>query len=169
MLGLGAGRHHRHHDAEGADIQRAGDEVIFAARHARHRDDIKTPAKRELRLERLEAQAGVLHVVHDELRAGITADLRQAGHEAFEHHRADCAAAACEHVLDRVVAHACLSSLVIGRGDARTERAVAAAGPASLHEQRLARESRQRLVQRRRGVGGRVSWKYLRRDRVPLE
>jgi hypothetical protein len=33
--------HHRHHHAERADIERAGDEVIFAARDAHHRDERK--------------------------------------------------------------------------------------------------------------------------------
>ena len=70
---------HRHHDAHRADVERAGDEVIFAARHAHHRHDRRAPAQRELRLQRLEAEAGVLHVEQDELSAGVLAELRQAG------------------------------------------------------------------------------------------
>ena len=48
---------HRHHHAHRADVERAGDEVIFAARHAHHRHDAEPAAQRELVLQRLEARA----------------------------------------------------------------------------------------------------------------
>ena len=60
------GADHRHHHAERADVERARDEVIFAARHAHHRHDVEPAAERELRLQRLEAEARVLHVVEHE-------------------------------------------------------------------------------------------------------
>ena len=62
---------HRHHDAERADVERTRDEVIFAARNARHRHDAEPAAQRDLRLQCLEAEPGVLHVEHHELGAGI--------------------------------------------------------------------------------------------------
>ena len=45
---------HRHHHAHRADIERPGDEVVFAARHAHHRHDRKAAAQRELCLQGLE-------------------------------------------------------------------------------------------------------------------
>ena len=50
-------------------------------------------------------EPGVLHVVQDELRAGVPADLRHSRREELEDHRAVGAAAGGERGLDRVVAH----------------------------------------------------------------
>ena len=100
-------RHHRYHDAERADIQRAGDEMIFAARHANHRHEREAAAERELGLQRFEAKARVLHVVENEIGAGIDADLRQARHEAFEHKGTGSCLAALQGFLDRIVSHGC--------------------------------------------------------------
>jgi hypothetical protein len=105
-----SGADHRHHDAHRAQIERTGDEVILAARHAHHRDDRQPAAQCELRLERLEAEPGVLHVEQHEFRARIQADLRQSGREELEHHRAECAPAGGERALDRVVADHRVSS-----------------------------------------------------------
>ncbi len=96
---------HRHHHAEGADIQRAGDEMVFTARHANHRDDPQTPAQRGLRFQRLEAESRVLHVEQHVLGARIAAQLRQAGREELEDHRAESRAAGGERLLDRIAAN----------------------------------------------------------------
>src|SRR5206468_2133814 len=46
--GLGSGPYHRDHDAKRADVERTRDEVVFAARHARHRNDFEPAAQRNL-------------------------------------------------------------------------------------------------------------------------
>jgi hypothetical protein len=68
---------HRHHDAHRPHVERACDEVIFAARHPHHRHQVESPAQRELSLQSLEGQSRVFHVEQHEFRAGVAADLRQ--------------------------------------------------------------------------------------------
>ena len=75
-------------------------------RHAHQRHDAERAAQRELRLQRLEAGAGVLHAVEHELGAGVGADARHAGREELEHHRAESLAAGGKAFLDGVLAHA---------------------------------------------------------------
>ena len=99
------GADHRHHHAQRADVERAGDEVILAARHAHHRHDVEPATERHLRLERLEREPGVLHVVEHELGAGVAADLRDARREELEDHRAVGAAAGGEGCFDGIGAH----------------------------------------------------------------
>ena len=45
MPRLFGGAHHRHHHAKRANVQRAGDERVFAARHAHHRHDAEAAAQ----------------------------------------------------------------------------------------------------------------------------
>jgi hypothetical protein len=102
---LGAGPDHGHHDSERADIQRPGNEMIFAARNADHRHQIEAATQRELVLERFELEPRVLHIVEHEFGAGIPADLRQAGREEFEDHSAARAAARRKSLFDWIVSH----------------------------------------------------------------
>jgi len=105
MPRLLGGAHHRHHHAERADVERASDEGVFAARHPHHRDDAESAAQRELVFQRLEAQSRVLHVEHHVIRAGVAADLREASREALENHRAERRSARGQRTLDGIVAN----------------------------------------------------------------
>jgi hypothetical protein len=62
--------------------------MVFAARHAHHRDDAGAAARGRQHLERLEAEPAMLHVVDGVLRAGIAQNLRNARDEELEDHRA---------------------------------------------------------------------------------
>src|SRR5688572_8214182 len=101
-LGLFGRVDERHHDAEGAGIERARGEMIFNGRNAHERRYAERPAERELRLERLVADTGVLHAVHDELSAGVGADARDPGGEELEHHRAERRLAGSELLFQRI-------------------------------------------------------------------
>ena len=105
VLGFGRRADHRNHHSQRAHVERAGDEVIFAARNARHGHDVEPATQRALRLQRLEAEPGVLHVVEHEVGAGVPADLRQARREEFEHHSAIGVAACAQRLLDWIVPH----------------------------------------------------------------
>jgi hypothetical protein len=67
----------------------AREEVVLAARHAHHRRNVDAAAVGDLRLDRLEAGARVLHVEDDELGARVPQHLRDTGREELEHHGAE--------------------------------------------------------------------------------
>jgi hypothetical protein len=87
-------------------VERAGDEMVFTSRHPDHRHDRQPAAERELHLQCLEIEPRVLHVVEHEVRAGVAAELRDAGRKELEDQRTDRTAARRERRLDRVVTHA---------------------------------------------------------------
>src|ERR1700682_2193850 len=110
VLRLGTGPDHRHHYSERADVQRPGDEMIVAARHASHRQEVEPATPGELGLQGFEFEPRVLHVVEHELGAGILADLRQTRREELEDHGAARATASRKSLLYRVVSHVCIKS-----------------------------------------------------------
>ena len=79
---------HRHHHALRANIERAGDEMVFAARHPHHRHHTGSAACGGEHLQALEAETTVLHVVDGILACGVAQDLRHAGNEELEDHGA---------------------------------------------------------------------------------
>ena len=107
---------HRHHHADGAGIEHARDVLVGGRRHPHERHDVETAAQRDLRLDRLEADAAVLHVEQHELGAGRVADLRQARRHELPRHRAEACLAAGEFLLHRITTHVVLLPTFFGPG-----------------------------------------------------
>src|SRR6185503_15757218 len=98
--------HHRHHHAGCTDVEGARDEVVFAARHSHQGLDADAAAAGREHLQRFETQARVLHVEQREFAGRRFQDLRHAGNEEFEHHRAKHRFAGQDALLDRARTHA---------------------------------------------------------------
>ena len=91
------------------DVEHAGDEVVFGGGHAHDRRQADAAASRDDPLQRLQADAGVLHVEEQELGTRRLHELRQGGHEEFEDHRAEYAFAR-QYTLFQVGRHVLLLS-----------------------------------------------------------
>ena len=83
------GLDHRDHDAHCAHIQAARNEVILQGRNPDHGHKADAAASGDLALERLDGDAGMLHVEQDKFRAGRLGDLRHAGCEELKDHGAE--------------------------------------------------------------------------------
>ena len=99
---LGGGFDHRDHHAARAEVERSCEPGVLASRHAHHRLDRQAAAGGEQPVQRLVAQAGVLHVVENELAARVGQDAGHARREEFEDHRAGNGLAGAKVVLDGV-------------------------------------------------------------------
>jgi hypothetical protein len=87
-------------------VERARQEMVFAAGHANERLDADAATAGGEHLQRLEAQARVFHVEQRELAARGLQHLRHSRREEFEHHRARHGLAAQHLLPDRTRPHA---------------------------------------------------------------
>ena len=102
---FGRGVDHRHHDAQRADIERPGDEVIFAARNTHHRDE---PGPRHSAICTFSVSKPSPVCSMSKITNSAPALLQICGgarREELEHHRAERAAARGEGGFDRIVAN----------------------------------------------------------------
>src|SRR5258708_6491762 len=110
LFGLFLGLDHRHHDAHGARVEHRRDQVVMRTRHAHHRHQADPARGGDLLLDRLDADAAMLHVEDAEFGARRGEDLRHAGAEELECHDAERRLAAPQLLPYRISLHAPRSS-----------------------------------------------------------
>jgi hypothetical protein len=96
---------HRHHNAERAGIECAGNEVILIGWHSHDRHDVDAAAVGDLLLHHVDARARMLHVQENKLGARFLRRLCQAGREEFEGKQTVSLFTALQFGFERVGAH----------------------------------------------------------------